>query len=101
QGQLDQLQGLVLNEHEIVSFLSSDIGAHMVPDEQSSEQSVREINLRAASQLNQIAQLFRLSRIEERCLILCLAAEIDANYSKVFAFLQDDITQKQPSIDLA
>ena len=82
QGQLDQLQGLVLNEHEIVSFLSSDIGAHMVRDEQSSEQSVREINLRAVSQLNQITQLFRLSRIEERCLVLCLAAEIDANYSK-------------------
>jgi len=104
QGQLDQLQGLVLNEHEIVSFLSSDVGAHMAHDEQGSEQSTRrpdELNLSAVSQLNQITQLFRLSRIEERCLVLCLAAEIDASYSKVFAFLQDDITQKQPSIDLA
>ena len=99
QGQLDQLQGLVLNEHEIVSFLSSDVGAHMAHDEQGCEQSTQ--NLGAVSQLNQITQLFRLSRIEERCLVLCLAAEIDANYSKVFAFLQDDITQKQPSIDLA
>ncbi|HKG62338.1 MAG TPA: AAA family ATPase [Pyrinomonadaceae bacterium] len=108
QGQLDQLQGLVLNEHEIVSFLSHDVGAHMVHDEQRSDPTVRpasqtadELNLRASSQLNQITQLFRLSRVEERCLVLCLAAEIDAGYSKVFAFLQDDITQKQPSIDLA
>lgn len=104
QGQLDQLQGLVLNEHEIVSFLSRDVGAHPAHEEHISEPIVRrpdDLNLRASSQLNQITQLFRLSRIEERCLVLCLAAEIDAGYSKVFAFLQDDITQKQPSIDLA
>ena len=104
QGQLDQLQGLVLNEHEIVSFLSSDVGAHMVHNDQTvqrTSQTPGDLNLRASSQLNQITQLFRLSRIEERCLVLCLAAEIDAGYSKVFAFLQDDITQKQPTIDLA
>lgn len=107
QGQLDQLQGLVLNEREIVSFLSQDIGARMVHDESGSGQnpaagaSQRSDESNLSSQLNQITQLFRLSRVEERCLILCLAAEIDANYSKVFAFVQDDVTQKQPSVDLA
>jgi hypothetical protein len=32
--------------------------------------------------------------------MLCLAPEIDPRYSRVFAFLQDDVTRKQPSIEL-
>ena len=33
-------------------------------------------------------------------MLLCLAPEIDSRYAKVFAFLQDDVTRKQPSVEL-
>jgi hypothetical protein len=113
QSQLDQLQGLVLSEHEIVSFLTRESNRAPVADGSSSlRDSVPEIenrisqrhtngNLRSAFSLNQITALFQLDRIEEKCIVLCLAPEIDPTYSKVFAFLQDDVTRKQPSIDLA
>jgi hypothetical protein len=112
QGQLDQLQGLVLSEHEIVSILTDDVGSPSEHDEESLEDKLREVgigaphtrdesNLRSSSQLAQLTELFQLDREEERCVILCLASEVDPNYSRVFAFLQDDVSKKQPSIDLA
>ena len=112
QDHLDQLQGLVLSEHEIISILTEGMRSPVDHDEHGRKDHLREIenrisqsredaNLRANSQLHQLTALFQLTRLEERCLVLCLAPEINANYSKVFAFLQDDVTNRQPSIDLA
>jgi hypothetical protein len=113
QSQLDQLQGLVLSEHEIIAFLTGESNrAPVAPGNRSLADSFPEIetrisqrhndvNLRLTFPLNQITALFQLERIEEQCMVLCLAPEVDPNYSKVFAFLQDDVTKKQPSIDLA
>jgi hypothetical protein len=47
-----------------------------------------------------LAQLFHLTRFEEQCLILCLAPELDRKYEKLYAYLQDDVTCKKPSVDL-
>lgn len=113
QSQLDQLQGLVLSEQEILEILTDDsTPSDLVPGEADLEETRQKweeevsprdagVELRATSRLNQIREFFALERIEEQCLILCLAPEIDPKYSKVFAFLQDDVTKKQPSIDLA
>jgi hypothetical protein len=112
QSQLDQLQGLVLSEEEILAILTDDSAqAALVREEQDLEEAMKdaeefsqqgaEVALRATSQLNQLRVFFGLQRIEEQCLVLCLAPEIDPKYSKVFAFLQDDITKKQPSVDVA
>lgn len=42
----------------------------------------------------------KLDRIEKDILIICLAPEIDIRYELIYAYLQDDITKKYPSIDL-
>jgi hypothetical protein len=47
-----------------------------------------------------VAQLFRLTRFEEQCLLICLAPELDRKYEKFYAYLQDDVTRKKPSVDL-
>lgn len=109
--QLDQFHGLVLSEHEVLAVLASamqDVAGDDDGDEdlnrryvQLEEQIVSRHREAAGTPLMQLVGLFRLSRREQQCLLLCLAPEIDANYAKVFAFLQDDVTQKQPSIDLA
>lgn len=113
QSHLDQLQGLVLSEQEIIAILTNDSAlSNLVQGEGDLEETLKNIEeefthrsagveLRATSSLNQIRSFFELERIEEQCLVLCLAPEIDPKYSKVFAYLQDDVTKKQPSIDLA
>ncbi len=47
-----------------------------------------------------LSDLFQLTRFEEQCLLICLATEIDRKYEKLYAYLQDDVTLKKPSVDL-
>ena len=47
-----------------------------------------------------LAQLFQLTAFEEHCLLVCLAPELDRKYEKLYAYLQDDVTRKKPSVDL-
>lgn len=48
-----------------------------------------------------LAQLFDLSWLEMNVVLLCLAPELRRKYDRIYAFLQDDITRKCPSLDLA
>src|SRR5262245_16443794 len=47
-----------------------------------------------------VAQLFSLSESEVQTLIICLAPELRRKYDTLYAYLQDDITRKRPSVDL-
>jgi ATP-dependent 26S proteasome regulatory subunit len=102
--QLDYLQGLVLSEHEVLEILTKPLDSvYEINTTIDPTQLMRETNDSAPQpgQLAQLRDLFQLERIEELCLLLCLAPEIDARYAKVFAFLQDDVTRKQPGVELA
>ncbi len=50
--------------------------------------------------LARLSWLFHLSAFEERCVLLCLAPEVDRRYERLFAFLQDDITARTPTVGL-
>ncbi len=50
--------------------------------------------------LPQLTNLFGLSTFEEQCVLICLAPEIDSKYEKLYAYLQDDISRRKPSIEL-
>jgi hypothetical protein len=47
-----------------------------------------------------VAQLFALSPFEVQTLIVCLAPELRRKYDTLYAYLQDDVTRKRPSVDL-
>jgi AAA+ superfamily predicted ATPase len=47
-----------------------------------------------------VAQCFALSPFEVQTLIICLAPELRRKYDTLYAYLQDDITRKRPSVDL-
>ena len=67
-----------------------------------------EINIRISASLEsgvflalpQLAHLFALSPFELQTVIICLAPELQRKYDKLYAYLQDDITRKKPSVDL-
>lgn len=50
--------------------------------------------------LPQLVHLFGLSPFEIQAVIICLAPELRRKYDKLYAYLQDDITRKKPSVDL-
>ena len=48
-----------------------------------------------------LAESFGLTGFDMDVVILALAPEIDLRYERLYAYLQDDITRRRPSIDLA
>ena len=43
---------------------------------------------------------FELSPLERQAVVVCLAPELDRKYDTLYAYLQQDITRKRPSVDL-
>ncbi len=118
---LDQFQGLVVSEDEVESLLvpgpkaSVEQGTLERPGAGAGPSLAEELTRidrrieqrRAASAehgiflaLPRLSSLFQLDAFEERCLVICLAPELDRKYEKIYSFLQDDVTRKQPSVDL-
>lgn len=113
---LDQFRGLVLSEKEIDCLLSDITGASSnqysdndcralldaLSECESRIEQRRTASLKANAylSLNHLSLLFHLSPFEERCLMICLAVELDRKYEKLYAYLQDDVTCKKPSVDL-
>jgi hypothetical protein len=50
--------------------------------------------------LLQLAHLFGLSPFEREAIVICLAPELRRKYDRLYAYLQDDVTRKRPSVDL-
>ena len=53
-----------------------------------------------ARRLARLADCFHLNAFEVDCLLLCLAPELDPRYERLYAYLQDDVTRKQASVNL-
>lgn len=49
---------------------------------------------------DQLVQTFALTQPEVDALLIALAPELDPRYERLFAYLQDDVTRKRPSVDL-
>ena len=47
-----------------------------------------------------LATRFDLSPLERQAVLVCLAPELDRKYDALYAYLQQDITRKKPSVDL-
>jgi hypothetical protein len=53
------------------------------------------------TRLAQLVQTFALSDFEIEVIVIALAPELDRRYENLYAYLQDDLRCKRPSIDLA
>lgn len=50
--------------------------------------------------LDRLARGFELSGFEYNAFLLCLTPSLDVRYERLYAFLQDDVTRKQPCANL-
>lgn len=109
EGAADHLPGLVLSEEEVLAILS-DQPAAAPKDSEAIARSKEELTPPhpvpvppegSHNALERLTGMFDLDRFEQQCLVLCLASEIEPRYARVYAYLQDDVTRKLPSIELA
>src|SRR5215218_7739871 len=54
-----------------------------------------------SSRLAWIRQAFGLSSFDLDVLLIALAPELDLRYERLYAYLQDDVSRRRPSVDLA
>jgi AAA+ superfamily predicted ATPase len=106
-----QYRGLFLSEEEIDAILPGrpHEKAPESPVAQALEEraaGLRRETTEAASDtgprpLLDLARLFGLQDFDLHLLLLCLAPEIDRKYEKLYAYLQNDVMRKWPTLDLA
>ena len=51
--------------------------------------------------IESLARIFGLGAFERDVLLLCLAPEMDSTIERLYAYVQDDVTRKRPSPELA
>ena len=49
--------------------------------------------------LPRVASLFGLNPFETDVVLICLAAELDVKYERLYAYVQDDATRRAPGVD--
>ncbi|HEV3457691.1 MAG TPA: AAA family ATPase [Thermoanaerobaculia bacterium] len=119
QDPLEPFKGLVLSEQEILRLLAAgglppkpgpaaDAGQHGTVAASLDELALRiarrrEASARAGAELTlpRLSRIFHLDPFEERCVLICLAPEVDRKYEKLYAYLQDDVTRRKPTVGLA
>jgi DNA polymerase III delta prime subunit len=108
----NQFRGLFLSDEEIDALLPGrgDTKAPESPEAAAMEARAAELRTQAAATasaawelrpLQELARLFGLEDFDLSVVLLCLAPEIDRKYEKLYAYLQNDVMRKWPTLDLA
>jgi hypothetical protein len=110
----DPFKGLIVSEQEVHNLLHNGNAEYTASAEVSQlMQEMQELQAQIEERVEQswqtgvllplsyLADAFELSPFEQKCLLIALAVELDRKYEKLYAYLQDDVTCKHPTIDLA
>lgn len=95
----DPFKGLHISPAEVGILLKRSPGAPLFWTAQGDEPSALEAE--PASRLDWLARTFALFPLDVGVVLLALASELDSRYERVFAFLQNDVTRRRPTVDLA
>ena len=93
----DPYRGLRIDRDELKRLLERQPGIPLFAVNGEKTESDRVNN----TSLNWLKQTFGLSEFDLDLILIALAPEIDLRYERLYAYLQDDVTRKRPSVDLA
>ncbi len=113
-----EYQGMYVDDHEIDRHLANSPGAGLwqtaqtpfdvLPwrlDQEHSREQLTALEQTVAPdhpfRFLRLVQAFNLSWSERTLLLIALAPEIDRRYERLYSFLQDDVTRRRPTVDLA
>jgi AAA+ superfamily predicted ATPase len=120
----DEFRGLYISDAQVDTLLGYDLGHNLwssvngkTPDGTETgleqwpvviEQARQEWHTRTELSraqgitmlLDDLVCQFGLNELEVDALLIALAPEVDPRYERLYAYLQDDVTRKRPSVDL-
>jgi AAA+ superfamily predicted ATPase len=98
----DPFRGLHISRREAEHLLAREPGAPMFPaDETQAHSDLPGLALSDDSRLARLAATFGLSAFECDLILIALAPEFDLRYERLYAYLQNDVSRRRPSIDMA
>ncbi|MCB9102400.1 MAG: ATP-binding protein [Anaerolineales bacterium] len=119
QDPTDAFRGLYVSDAEVEGMLSRPLSSswgqmvELLPDEAAlfgeaeakAEAEIESVKQEAVAQgqvlrLLALASKFNLDRFALDVLLIALAPTLDLRYEKLYAYLQDDVTRKRPSVNL-
>jgi ATP-dependent 26S proteasome regulatory subunit len=105
---LDEFRGLYISDQQVDDLLTKLSNEdNQIPNPDSLTYKAEDLHrlhvaeLRDHSTWKQLGNEFRLSPFEQDVLLLAIAPEMDLKYETIFAYLNNDITRKLPTFDLA
>lgn len=104
----DPYRGLYIHREQIERELGREPGAPGLQFSSSSADGCLSSGDNILSQstdyplpFNWLANTFDLTPFDLDLILIALAPEIDLRYERIYAYLQDDVTRKRPTVDLA
>jgi AAA+ superfamily predicted ATPase len=91
----DPFRGLYISDADVDALLADTPAAAA-----AREHVLAQPPAAASPRLARLAQYFGLDALEQEALIICLAPDIDLRYERLYAYLQDDVTRRRPTVDL-
>ena len=95
----DNLRGLFITHNDVQQLLTLEPGAPALQTERDGARLYDSSS--SCPQLEWLRQTFALSDFDLDLIQIALAPELDLRYERLYAYLQDDVTRKRPTVDLA
>ncbi|HWS90144.1 MAG TPA: ATP-binding protein [Pyrinomonadaceae bacterium] len=98
---LDPYRGLYISDEEVARLL--DHGPCEVPFAagREGEEHLFDSVKKYPERLAELARAYELSCFDLDVVLIALAPELDLRYERLYAFIQDDVTRRRPSVELA
>ena len=97
----DPYRGLYIGREEVKRLLARPPGASVLWSERTEAEEPSPDSAGDGSRLTWLKEAFDLPAFDMDMLLLAFAPELDLRYERLYAYLQDDVTKKRPTIDLA
>jgi AAA+ superfamily predicted ATPase len=94
-------RGLYINQNEIERAMQREPGESPLQGTTVEFEPQFAEAIRQSKPLAQLQQMFNLSGFDLALVAIALAPEIDLRYERIYAYLQDDVTRKRPTVELA
>jgi SpoVK/Ycf46/Vps4 family AAA+-type ATPase len=107
-GEPEESGGLFISEEKIKKIMDNPPTNRDTSLTRHVEKMRERINRKASETLEkgtslpffQLSFLFQLAPFEQDVLLICLAPQLELKYEKIYSYLQDDVTRRQPSVNM-
>jgi AAA+ superfamily predicted ATPase len=97
----DAYRGLYVSQNDVEQALARELGIALFPVNEDELEEFLRSSVDGSSRLSWLKHQFNLSDFDIFLVLIALAPELDLRYERIYAYLQDNVTRKRPTIDLS